>query len=186
MSGQPARPPEVHARFAIAALERSHVVEYLHIDPDGRVAGVNAAFARHIGRAPEDVIGTPASQFLSDADVVLIDRLARGRVALPDAQLLVRFVTRAGHVYPLRCTVMVAEDGLRLAGEPEAGGVEALRQMHPRPLHLCMACGRVETAPDRWETMLDFLRAYQILFSHGHCPDCARTMNSVLNEFDGG
>lgn len=40
---------------------------------------------------------------------------------------------------------------------------------------VCMNCGKVKADGSRWESVIDYLRASDILVSHGFCPTCLDT-----------
>ncbi|MCX7886675.1 MAG: hypothetical protein N3B01_05375 [Verrucomicrobiae bacterium] len=49
-------------------------------------------------------------------------------------------------------------------------------------LPICMECGKVRTAETRWETIIEYFRKNNLLFSHGLCPECAARIRHEFSE----
>jgi len=60
--------------------------------------------------------------------------------------------------------------------------LEAIRTTHwhlkriQEHLPVCMECGKIKVDSSRWASLVDYLKANDILVSHGCCPDCAREL----------
>jgi hypothetical protein len=39
-------------------------------------------------------------------------------------------------------------------------------------LPVCMECGKIKADSSRWASLVDYLKANEILVTHGYCPDC--------------
>ncbi len=73
----------------------------------------------------------------------------------------------------------VAEEQIR---QEHAALEKAMRELEESHWHLdkvaeflpiCMECGKVKTAGTEWETIADYFRKNNLLFTHGYCPECA-------------
>lgn len=49
-------------------------------------------------------------------------------------------------------------------------------------LPICMECGKVKTADTHWETIIDYFRKNELLFTHGYCPECAAKVRAKYEQ----
>jgi hypothetical protein len=49
-------------------------------------------------------------------------------------------------------------------------------------LPICMQCGRVKTADAHWETIIEYFRKNELLFTHGLCPECDAKVRKDFSE----
>lgn len=102
-------------------LETTSTTEYVRVGPGGEITGVNAAFSRHVGRSPDELVGEQLSEFLTAMDAARLEGWLSGG-DLPDRREPVNFVTASGVPFTLLCLLDHNGDGLRLLGEPDTTG----------------------------------------------------------------
>lgn len=49
-------------------------------------------------------------------------------------------------------------------------------------LPICMECGKVKTADTHWESIIDYFRKNELLFTHGYCPACAAQVRAKYEQ----
>ncbi|NLG62850.1 MAG: PAS domain-containing protein [Candidatus Cloacimonetes bacterium] len=102
-------------------LQTFSAVEYLELRPDGTIACVNDAFARHFGVPASQLEGRDVGALLVEPNAGLVKAWAAGAEPPAEPHLL-NFVDARDQPYTLRCVAARDDGRLILIGESDAEG----------------------------------------------------------------
>lgn len=111
----------MHGDLLQRLLETTSTTEYVSVAADGRIVAVNGAFARHVGRSSDQLVGEPLAEFLTATDASRLRGWLDGD-AIPDERESINFVTASGEPFTLLCLIDREDGHLTLLGEPDTSG----------------------------------------------------------------
>jgi heme-degrading monooxygenase HmoA len=106
-------------------LESTETVCIARCGAEGRIASVNDAFARLLGRKADLLIGEPLWSFVAAGEVDRLRARILGESGTRGERFLANFVSSSNVPITLSCQVQVRPDAVTLVGEPAASLVNA-------------------------------------------------------------
>lgn len=141
-------------------LRSSRSTGLVDVDPAGRLAGANPAFATRLEVPGGELPGRPVTEFLTAPAAERVRSwMEGGEGSLPGEPVRLNFVSSAGAPFTLRCMVGWRDGGLRIVGESEVeeerGAAEELMRLNSELSNLARERARRQRELERTQGELE-------------------------------